>query len=50
MTDINELVKLSHGLSVLYVEDDASLREEMYEILEDFFNVVGFCFTHDSIL
>ena len=40
MTDINELVKLSHGLSVLYVEDDAEIREEMYEILEDFFNVV----------
>ncbi len=40
MTDINELVKLSYGLSVLYVEDDAKIREEMYEVLDGFFNVV----------
>ena len=40
MANINELVKLSHGLSVLYVEDDEKIRKEMYEILNDFFHVV----------
>jgi diguanylate cyclase (GGDEF)-like protein len=40
MKPIKELIKLSHDLSVLYVEDDARIREEMFEILEDFFGVV----------
>ncbi len=40
MTQLAELMKLSHDQTVLYVEDDASLREEMFEILDDIFNVV----------
>lgn len=40
MIQINELMKLSHNQTVLYVEDDASLRKEMFEILDDIFNVV----------
>jgi len=35
--DFNDLHKLTKDLHLLYVEDDASLRQETYEILEDFF-------------
>jgi len=40
MIQLDELMKLSHDLSILYVEDDAQIREEMYDILDDFFKVV----------
>ena len=40
MTQLDELMKLSHDQTVLYVEDDASLRKEMFEILDDIFSVV----------
>ena len=40
MIPIEELMKLSHDLSILYVEDDVHIREEMLEILNDFFHVV----------
>jgi DNA-binding response OmpR family regulator len=40
MIEVNELMKQSHTMSILYVEDDVDIREEMCEILEDFFRVV----------
>ena len=40
MTNVPELLKLSHDLSVLYVEDDIYIRKEMYEILDDLFDSV----------
>lgn len=40
MKPVEELIKLSKALSILYVEDDAVIRDEMFEILEDFFKVV----------
>ncbi len=40
MKPVEELIKLSQDLSILYVEDDVVIREEMFEILEDFFKVV----------
>jgi len=40
MISLNTLIKTSHDLSVLYVEDDPYIRQEMYEVLENFFSVV----------
>jgi len=40
MKHIDELMKLSQNLTVLYVEDDPMQREEIAEILHDFFKVV----------
>ncbi len=40
MKNIDELMKLSQNLTVLFVEDDLQQREEIAEILEDFFKVV----------
>ena len=40
MEHIDELMKLSQNLTVLYVEDDPMQREEIAEILHDFFKVV----------
>lgn len=40
MTHINEVLNYSSVLTVLYVEDDKGIREEMEEILEDFFQHV----------
>ena len=40
MKHIDELMKLSQNLTVLYVEDDLMQREEIAEILHDFFKVV----------
>jgi diguanylate cyclase (GGDEF)-like protein len=40
MKHIDELMKLSQNLTVLYVEDDPLQRAEIAEILQDFFKVV----------
>ncbi|GEM_PF-2135311 len=40
MKHIDELMKLSQNLTVLYVEDDLLQRAEIAEILQDFFKVV----------
>lgn len=40
MKHIDELMKLSQNLTVLFVEDDLQQREEIAEILQDFFKVV----------
>jgi len=39
--DFNNLYKLTQNLHLLYIEDDASLRTETHEILEDFFASVA---------
>jgi len=40
MIPVDKLMKLSHSLTVLYVEDDLHIRQEMQEVLENFFKVV----------
>jgi len=37
MTDINKILVYSHQLTVLYVEDDKTVREHTHDILEDLF-------------
>ncbi len=39
-SNINELLKYSTNLTILYVEDDELIREHMIEILEDIFHKV----------
>ena len=41
--DFKSLYKFTKNLHLLYVEDDAALREETVEILEDFFASVEVC-------
>ena len=40
MTDINDIIELSCGLNVLYVEDDNEVRRQTVDIFEDFFNIL----------
>ena len=39
-TNINEILNYSTTLTVLYVEDDRDIREQMTDILQDFFQQV----------
>ncbi|MEA3456888.1 MAG: response regulator, partial [Campylobacterota bacterium] len=39
-TNIDEILNYSNTLTILYVEDDKAMREEMTEILQDFFSHV----------